>query len=104
MDLGVSPERIIFANPCKAESHIKNAASVGVNFSTFDSREEVEKIRKYHPKCGLLIYLKPHVDSGSRCQLGSKYGALPEEVASLCKVIDFPIPFIDRSSKYIQSD
>ena len=21
-----------------------------------------------------------------------------------CKVIDFPIPFIDRSSKYIQSD
>ena len=51
LDLGVSPEWIIFANPCKAESHIKNPVSVGVNFSTFDSREEVEKIRNYHPKC-----------------------------------------------------
>ncbi|KAL0016900.1 hypothetical protein SO802_003969 [Lithocarpus litseifolius] len=36
LSLGVSPDRIIFANPCKAESHIKYAASVGVHLMTFD--------------------------------------------------------------------
>lgn len=81
--LGVSPDRIIFANPCKSESHIKYAASVGVNLTTFDSRDELEKIRKWHPKCALLIRIKPPEDSGARCPLGPKYGALPEEVAPL---------------------
>lgn len=81
--LGVCPDRIIFANPCKAESHIRYAASVGVNLTTFDSRDEVEKIRKYHPNCALLIRVKPPADSGARSPLQYKYGALPEEVAPL---------------------
>lgn len=83
LSLGVSPDRIVYANPCKAESHIKYAATVGVNLTTFDSKEEVEKIRKYHPKCALLIRVKAPDDSGARCPLGPKYGALPEEVAPL---------------------
>lgn len=83
LGLGVSSDQIIFANPCKAESHIKYAASVGVNLTTFDSRDEIEKIRKYHPKCALLIRVKPPDDSGARCPLESKYGALPEEVTPL---------------------
>ena len=81
--LGVSSDRIIFANPCKAESHIKYAASVGVNLTTFDSKEEVEKIRKHHPKCALLIRFISPGDSRARCTLDSKYGALPEEVEPL---------------------
>ncbi|KAF9621740.1 hypothetical protein IFM89_027594 [Coptis chinensis] len=81
--LGVSPDRIVYANPCKAEAHIRYAASVGVNLTTFDSREEVEKIRKWHPKCSLLIRLKAPDDGGARCPLGPKYGALPEEVTPL---------------------
>lgn len=81
--LGVSPDRIIFANPCKSESHIKFAASVGVNLTTFDSKGEVEKIRKWHPKCALLIRIKAPDDGGARCPLGPKYGALPDEVTPL---------------------
>ncbi|KAK9270088.1 hypothetical protein L1049_025662 [Liquidambar formosana] len=81
--LGVSPDRIVYANPCKAESHLKYAASVGVNLTTFDSRDEVDKIRKWHPKCVLLIRVKAPDDSGARCPLGPKYGALPEEVTPL---------------------
>ncbi|KAB1203603.1 Ornithine decarboxylase [Morella rubra] len=80
--LGVSPDRIIFANPCKAESHIRYAASVGVNLTTFDSRDEIEKIKKCHPKCALLIRIRVD-DVGARCPLGTKFGALPEEVAPL---------------------
>lgn len=85
--LGVSPDRIIFANPCKAESHIKYAASVGVNLTTFDSSDEIEKIRKWHPKCALLIRIKAPDDGGARCPLGPKYGALPEEVAPLLQAV-----------------
>ncbi|CAK9137136.1 unnamed protein product [Ilex paraguariensis] len=83
LSLGVSPDRIIFANPCKFESHIKYAARVGVNLTTFDSQTEIEKIRKHHPKCDLLIRVKSPDDSGARCPLGPKYGALPEEVEPL---------------------
>ncbi|CAK7346104.1 unnamed protein product [Dovyalis caffra] len=83
ISLGVSPDRIVYANPCKQESHIKYAASVGVNLTAFDSEEELEKIRKWHPKCALLLRIKALDDSGARCPLGPKYGALPEEVTPL---------------------
>ncbi|OIV96299.1 hypothetical protein TanjilG_09726 [Lupinus angustifolius] len=83
LSLGVSPDRIIYANPCKSESHIKYAATVGVNVTTFDSKEEIHKIKKWHPKCELLIRIKPPQDSGARNALGLKYGALPEEVKPL---------------------
>ncbi|KAL4650304.1 hypothetical protein ACB092_01G077600 [Castanea dentata] len=87
LSLGVSPDRIIFANPCKAGSHIKYAASVGVNLTTFDSIDEIKKMQKWHPKCDLIIQIKALDDSGACCPLssklgnmGSKYGALPEEL------------------------
>jgi ornithine decarboxylase len=54
-----------------------------VNLTTFDSKDEVEKIRKWHPKCDLLIRIKAPDDGGARCPLGPKYGALPEEVTPL---------------------
>ena len=37
--LDVNPDRIIFANPCKAVSFIKNAAKVGVDTMTFDNAD-----------------------------------------------------------------
>ncbi|KAF6153347.1 hypothetical protein GIB67_003537 [Kingdonia uniflora] len=80
--LGVSAERIVFANPCKPEAHIKYAAKVGVNLTTFDSVDEVEKMRKWHPKCALLLRLKVG-DENAKCPLGDKYGAFPEEVTPL---------------------
>ncbi|XP_038884817.1 ornithine decarboxylase-like [Benincasa hispida] len=83
MALGVSSDRIIFANPCKAESHIKYAASVGVNLTTFDSINEVRKIKRSHPECALLIRIKVMDDSTFRSPLSSKYGALPNEIESL---------------------
>lgn len=90
LSLGVSPDRIIYANPCKSESHIKYAASVGVNVTTFDSVGEVEKIKKWHPKCDLLLRIKPEEDitNGASTCLGLKYGALEDEVPELLKAAD----------------
>jgi ornithine decarboxylase len=49
LGLGVAPSRIIFANPCKATSHIQYAARCGVQLLTFDSEEELTKVAQHHP-------------------------------------------------------
>ncbi|XP_021282818.1 ornithine decarboxylase-like [Herrania umbratica] len=83
LSLGVSPDRIVFANTCKPESHVKYAAKVGVNLTTFDSVCELEKIKKWHPKCALLMRIKVPETSGAAFLFGSKFGALPEEIVPL---------------------
>ncbi|KAJ4718802.1 Ornithine decarboxylase [Melia azedarach] len=83
LTLGVSPDRIIYANPCKPQSHINYAASVGVNLTAFDSTEELDKIRKWHPKCDLLIRIKVPDDSKAVYPQDSKFGAHPDEIVPL---------------------
>ncbi|KAL5212531.1 hypothetical protein ABZP36_023378 [Zizania latifolia] len=82
--LGVAADRVIYANPCKLESHLVHAASVGVDLTTFDSEEEVAKIKRCHPRCRLLLRIKaPDVDENAMLNLGTKYGAHREEVVPL---------------------
>ncbi|XP_047328936.1 ornithine decarboxylase-like [Impatiens glandulifera] len=83
ISLGVSPDRIIFANPCKPESHMRYAASVGVRITTFDSIYEVEKMKRCFPGCQLLIRIKAPDDGSAKLPLGVKFGALPHEVEPL---------------------
>ncbi|KAL4379395.1 hypothetical protein GQ457_02G034670 [Hibiscus cannabinus] len=85
LSLGVSPDRIVFANTCKPESHIKHAAKVGVNLTTFDSKCELEKIKRWHPNCALLIRIKVPETSGATFKFGSKFGALPDEIVPLLR-------------------
>ncbi|KAG5613546.1 hypothetical protein H5410_024827 [Solanum commersonii] len=85
LSLGISPDRIVFANPCKPESDIIFAEKIGVNLTTYDSEDEVYKIRKHHPKCELLLRIKPMNDGNARCPMGPKYGALPEEIEPLLR-------------------
>lgn len=49
MELGVKPENIIYANPCKLDDHLEYARDVGVKLMTFDSVEEAENIAEIHP-------------------------------------------------------
>jgi ornithine decarboxylase len=73
INYGVSPENLIFANPCKAISHLKYAAEKGVKKMTFDHADELDKIKQYHPNAELIIRI--HVDdSKSIFQLGIKFG------------------------------
>ena len=44
--LDLAADWLIFANPCKPNSHIKAAALAGVNVLTFDSEHELKKIKK----------------------------------------------------------
>lgn len=49
LNLGVNPDKIIFANPTKLKSHIRYAAMMGVKTMTFDCDIELQKIKAIYP-------------------------------------------------------
>ncbi|KAG8969103.1 hypothetical protein FRC03_004418 [Tulasnella sp. 419] len=79
---GIDPSRIIFANPCKANSFIRHAARAGVHKMTFDNMDELHKIAKTHPGAELVVRILTD-DSKSLCRLGLKFGAPLVTVPSL---------------------
>lgn len=73
LNLGVSPERIIFANPMKPASHIKLAKQYRVDTMTFDSDFELLKIKKIFPEAKLILRVR--CDAAKvQCPLGNKFG------------------------------
>ncbi|AET38731.1 ornithine decarboxylase SPE1 Ecym_3237 [Eremothecium cymbalariae DBVPG len=82
LNLGVDPQRIIYANPCKASSFIRFAASKGVRKSTFDNTEELHKIARFHPESELFLRISTD-DSTAQCRLSNKYGCALSDVDSL---------------------
>ncbi len=56
LDLGVTPDRIIYANPCKQISHLKFAAEKGVELMTFDNELELHKVKKHFPTARYSLY------------------------------------------------
>ncbi|NP_001158445.1 ornithine decarboxylase 1 [Saccoglossus kowalevskii] len=84
-DMGVSPSRIVYANPCKPNSHLKFAAQRKVSLMTFDNEMELQKIRKIYPDAELVLRILTD-DSTAQCQLGLKYGCHPQHAPSLLRV------------------
>jgi ornithine decarboxylase len=76
LDLGVSPDRMIFANTVKKPEALKFAAAHDVEMMTFDSEYELHKIAKCAPNARVLVRIKvPNV--GSLVELSLKFGAEP---------------------------
>ena len=80
--MGVSPGRVIFANPCKRPADIALARRLGVARTTFDTECELLKIAAAYPSAGCVLRLRCD-DAGAQVQLGLKYGAEPHEVPGL---------------------
>jgi ornithine decarboxylase len=82
LGLGISPIRIIFANPCKRKRDIISAYQRGIKMVTFDTETELEKIGEVCPKmkCVLRIYAK---DPEAKCQFAHKFGCPPEKWQSI---------------------
>ncbi|PAV16472.1 ornithine decarboxylase [Pyrrhoderma noxium] len=78
----VDPSRIIFANPCKALSFIRNASKMGVEMMTFDNADELHKVSRTHPNAKLVVRILAD-DSKSLCRFGTKFGAPLEIVPGL---------------------
>jgi ornithine decarboxylase len=74
MDLGVSTDRIIYANPCKQLSYVRYAQEVGVEIMTFDNEQELMKIKKAYPNAKLVLRIVTD-DSNAICRFSMKFGA-----------------------------
>eukprot|EP00887_Chlorella_sp_A99_P001750 scaffold19.g1750.t1 len=80
LGLGVPPDRVVFANPCKRPRDIRYAAAKGVALSSFDTEAELAKLARWQPGARVLLRIRAD-DPTARCQarLGNKYGAEPHE-------------------------
>ncbi|KAL4250921.1 Orn/Lys/Arg decarboxylase class-II family protein [Abortiporus biennis] len=95
--LGVDPSRVIFANPCKASSFIRQSAKAGVEMMTFDNTDELYKVARIYPGAKLVIRILTD-DSKSLCRLGLKFGApLVTVPALLCKARELNLDVIGVS-------
>lgn len=84
LDLGASPDKIIFANTIKSTEDIAEAYKRKVKFMTFDNEPELYKIAKHCPGAEVLVRIK--VDNvGSTVELSLKFGADPDQAIFLLK-------------------
>lgn len=72
--MGVRPNKIIYANPCKTKSYIKHAETVGVDLMTFDNEQELYKVAQLYPAAHMVLRIKVD-DSHAVCQFSAKFGA-----------------------------
>ena len=82
LDMGVKPDKIIYANPCKQGSFIRFAAEHDVKMITFDNIEELYKIKRLFPDAQLIIRVLTD-DSKALIRLGDKFGASLDNTNSL---------------------
>ena len=85
IDITNNPGNIVYANPCKMCSQIRFARSVDVDLMTFDCREELYKIKLYHPYAKLILRIAVD-DSASVCKFNKKFGCKLSQVEDVLKV------------------
>ncbi|KAI5966627.1 SPE1 [Candida theae] len=89
LKLGISADKIIYANPCKTNSFIRHAKMSNVNLTTVDNAHELEKLAKFHPECKILVRIMTD-DEGAQCRLSTKFGC------SLTTAIESILPTAQR--------
>ena len=77
LEAGARPEKLIFANSCKARDHIQYAKERGVKLMTFDCSEEAIKIHSIFPEAELILRVAVY-ETNAPCPMGQKFGALRE--------------------------
>merc|ERR1712169_147456 len=93
LSMGTSPDRIIYAQPCKTNSYVRFVKSAGVKQMTFDNADELYKIAKLYPGAELFLRIMTD-DTSSLCRLSMKFGAAmdtTESLLSLAKELDLNV-------------
>jgi ornithine decarboxylase len=84
-ELGVAPERIIYANPVKTAGGLAVAGRTGVRKFTFDSENEIGRIARAIP--GGTVLLRIRVDNPQALvDLNKKFGAPPDDALRLLRL------------------
>jgi ornithine decarboxylase len=74
-------DKIIYANPTKPKETLQALDSYKP-LVTYDNLNELEKIRRHAPHAGVVLRLRV-ANTGSQCELSSKFGCDPGEAAGL---------------------
>jgi len=83
LSMGVSADRIVYANPCKQSNYIKYASKVGVDLMTFDNVNELRKVKAVFPNARLVLRLLPPATEKVQCVLGNKFGCAAKDAGKL---------------------
>ncbi|XP_040061663.3 ornithine decarboxylase-like [Ixodes scapularis] len=83
LDMGVTPDRIVYANTIKSTSHLKYASEHGVTLMTFDSAEELVKMDDKNARLLLRIAAS---EFGSQYTMNEKFGAYSHEIENILKL------------------
>jgi ornithine decarboxylase len=86
LEVGSTPEGIIYANPCKSRKDIREAAASGIRTTVIDSPEEAQKLAEVKWPGNTLIRLKV-ADSGSAQPFSRKFGAPLAWVPDILKAL-----------------
>lgn len=78
LDIGVSPDRIIYANPRKSKSSINFARSENVTDSTVDNEFEMYKLFKHYPESNVILRFRSDAKK-ALSPLGNKFGCEADE-------------------------
>ena len=79
-------DKIIYANPTKPADTLEKLNKYKP-LVTFDSFEEIKKIKKYAPNAGLALRLQVP-NTGAMVELSSKFGAAPGEAVDMILAAD----------------
>jgi ornithine decarboxylase len=79
-------DKIIYANPTKPADTLEKLNQYKP-LVTFDSFEEIKKIKKYAPNAGLALRLQVP-NTGAMVELSSKFGAAPGEAVDMILAAD----------------
>jgi len=74
-------DKIIYANPTKPKETLL-ALDRYKPLVTYDNPAELEKIKRYAPRAGVVLRLRV-ANTGSQCELSSKFGCDPGEAVDL---------------------
>ncbi|MEG6585248.1 type III PLP-dependent enzyme [Dendrosporobacter sp. 1207_IL3150] len=84
-ELGIAPDRMVYANPFKTHNGLAVAKRTGVYKFTFDSESEIYKMAKAIP--GGTVLLRVRVDNPKALvDLNKKFGAHPDDALRLLKI------------------
>lgn len=84
-EMGIAPERIIYANPVKTAGGLAVAGRTGVRRFTFDSENEIGRIARAIP--GGTVLLRIRVDNPQALvDLNKKFGAPPDDALRLLRL------------------
>ena len=90
LELGATPDRLIFANPVKSEQHIEFAKMKNVKIMTFDCVEEAHNIKRVYPDAHVLLRMAVEA-TDAPSPMTKKFGAPSAQwnaILDTCKALD----------------